>query len=200
MSTGSTGNAAQQREAADAGLWLQAHGDVLWRYAVGRLRDPELAEELIQEALVAAIESRADFRGECSERTWLLSILRHKMIDHLRRRGRRISTADGAVPGDALAGMYTRRGCWRFDPGAAPSPAEADSPEFLADLERCLAKLPAGLAEAFVMREVRGLPSEAICTAARITMENLWVRLHRARVLLRRCLSPRWAPARKERC
>lgn len=168
---------------------------------MGRVRDPELAEELVQDALVAAVEGWSRFRGECSERTWLLSILRRKLIDHFRRRGREINTDESRpVLGDAFTSMYTRRGTWRFDPGRGPSPSAADSPEFLTDLERCLAKMPAPLAEAFVMREVRGTASEAICAAARITLENLWVRLHRARVLLRRCLERRWAPTRRGKC
>jgi RNA polymerase sigma-70 factor (TIGR02943 family) len=180
--------------------WLEIHGDVLWRYAMGRVRSAELAEELIQESLVAALESREGFRGECSERTWLLSILRHKMLDHFRRQGRerqmREAAGVGERPpaGDAFTSMFDEKGGWRFDPGPGPKPAVLDSPEFLEDFERCLAKMPAGLAEAFVMRELRAAASEAICAALQITLDNLWVRLHRARVLLRRCLSKRWAP------
>jgi RNA polymerase sigma-70 factor, ECF subfamily len=189
--------------------WLQAHGDVMWRYAMGRIHNAELAEELIQETLTAALEARTRFRGECSERTWLLSILRRKMVDALRKRGREVAigggngAATGRVKpegGDAFTSMFDERGRWRFDPGPGPEETALDSPEFMADFERCLSKMPAGLAEAFVMREVRGSASEAICEALQITMDNLWVRLHRARVLLRKCLSPRWAPVRKERC
>lgn len=192
-----TSRETAEHRTADPGLWLQTHGDVLWRYAMGRLHDPDLAEELIQEALVAAIEARPRFRAECSDRTWLLSILRRKMIDHLRKRGRRARTE---TPMPVLAEMYTRRGRWRFDPGPGPRAEVAASAEFLEDLERCLSALPAGLAEVFMMREFRGAASEAICAAAQITLDNLWVRLHRARVLLRRCMSRRWAPVRKERC
>ncbi len=198
MSTIST---SRQRGTADAAAWLADHGDVLWRYAMGRLRNAELAEELIQETLVAGLEGRERFRAECADRTWLLSILRRKMIDHVRRRGREVPAGRYDMPsGDALSEMYSRRGRWRIDPGPGPGAERADSPEFLADLERCLARIPANLAEVFVMREARAMPSEAICAVMQITLDNLWVRLHRARVLLRRCMAPRWAPGRKERC
>jgi RNA polymerase sigma-70 factor, ECF subfamily len=185
----------------DPAVWLNAHGDIMWRYVMGRFGNPEVAEELIQETLLAALEGRACFRGECSERTWLLSILRRKMVDHLRRKTREspAQLGENRSPG-AFASMFDAKGCWRFDPGPGPDAAALESPEFLRDFERCLAKLPAGLAEAFVLREVRGSASEAICAVMRIKMENLWVRLHRARVLLRRCLSKNWAPVRKERC
>jgi RNA polymerase sigma-70 factor, ECF subfamily len=183
--------------AVDPSLWLDRHGDVMWRYLMGRIRSPELAEELIQETLVAALHAHARFRADCTERTWLLSILRRKLVDHYRARGREAPAADRLPTDGAMAAMFDGRGRWRFDPGPPPREQALDSPEFMSDFERCLGKLPAGLAEAFVMREVRGAASDAICSALRITAENLWVRLHRARVLLRKCLERRWAPSRK---
>lgn len=183
----------------DPALWVEAHGDVLWRYAVVRVRSAEAAEEVIQDTLVAALQAADEFRGECSERTWLVSILRHKIADRSRREIRQRERT-GPVDAGAMAAMFDDRGRWRFDPGPGPGEAAAESPEFKRDFERCLAKMPAGLAEAFVMREQRGSTSEAICAAMGITLENLWVRLHRARVLLRQCLSRRWAPAGKARC
>jgi RNA polymerase sigma-70 factor (TIGR02943 family) len=181
--------------AADPSSWLAEHGDALWRYAIGRTRDAELAEEVVQETLVAALDAYPSFRGESSERTWLLAILRRKLVDQFRARGR-----ERAGAGGVLGEMFDKRGRWRFDPGRPPADGMLESPEFLADFERCLSKLPAGLAEAFVLREVRGSPAEAACAALRISMDNLWVRMHRARLLLRKCLAERWSPARKGGC
>ena len=187
---------------SDSAAWLERHGDALWRYALGRLRNPDLAEELIQETLVAAWRGRDGFRGESSERTWLLSILRRKMSDHHRRgaRDRRASSTEREPVGGALGAMFGEDGRWKMDPGRPPGAGVLESPEFMADFERCLAKMPAGLAEAFLMREARGAASEAVCAAMQISLDNLWVRLHRARVLLRKCLSLRWGPGTKGGC
>jgi RNA polymerase sigma factor (sigma-70 family) len=171
----------------------------MWRYAIGRVQAPEVAEDLIQQTLLGAIENAHTFRGDCSERTWLLSILRRRIVDHIRGQSRqRGRTGPFAPPRggivDPLRGMFTDRGRWRFDPGPGPTSAALDSPEFLADFERCLAMLPGPLAETFVLREVRASSAEALCAALGISPENLWVRMHRARLLLRKCLKKRWAP------
>jgi RNA polymerase sigma-70 factor (ECF subfamily) len=166
----------------------------MWRYAIVRAKDPAVAEDLIQETLAAALEGLAGFRAEASERTWLLSILRHKLVDHVRRAGRPVKEAKG---GDVFEEMFDGRGRWRFDPGRPPPDDVMERPEFWADLERCLAKLPAPLAEAFVMREVRAFSAAAACEALRVTTENLWVRLHRARAHLRRCME-RWGGGGKK--
>src|SRR3974390_3045776 len=65
--------------------WLSAHGDYLFNLAVGQVRDPVVAEDLVQEAFLAALKARDRFSGRASDRTWLVGILRHKIYDHLRR-------------------------------------------------------------------------------------------------------------------
>jgi len=182
------------------GEWIARHGDVMWRFALARVRDPGIAEEVVQEALADAVAAADSFRGEASEQTWLLSILRRRIADHYRAVGRTVGRAADRNPRAAagsggqgtLPAMYDERGKWRYDPGRPPPESVLDSPEFLADFEACLNKLPHPLAEAFVLREVRGQPAAGVCAAAQITLSNLWVRLHRARVLLRKCLSRRW--------
>jgi RNA polymerase sigma-70 factor (TIGR02943 family) len=165
----------------------------MWRFAVSRLRDPHAAEEVIQETFLAALQARESFRGDSSERTWLLSILRHKMADRRRRRSR--EPAPGAsAPVDVLDTMFDARGKWARDPGRWPRNPERvlDKPEFWRDVESCLSQMPANLAEAFILREVRRQTGEAICQLMSITLDNLWVRLHRARLLLRKCLERHW--------
>jgi RNA polymerase sigma-70 factor, ECF subfamily len=172
------------------------HGDAMWRFALPRVRNAAAAEDLIQESLLAAFRGQAGFRGESSERTWLLSILRHKIADYRRRQaGFPVTGAEIDPATDVLDTMFDTRGKWKIDPGRWPRDPEGvlDRPEFWADLERCISLLPGGLAEAFILREVRSQTAEAICEALAITAQNLWVRLHRARALLRQCLSRNWA-------
>jgi RNA polymerase sigma-70 factor (ECF subfamily) len=193
---GGTPSAPHRSPATDPDRWLTDHGDLMWRYAIVRLRNADAAEEAIQEALVAALEARAHFRGESSERTWLMSILRHKIADRLRRR------REAALERGAPVGMFNDQGKWRVRPRNWPKDPHrvmAD-PEFWRDLENCLAELPPGVGDAFVLYVMRRIDGPAVCAALSIAAGNLWVRLHRARMLLRRCLAGKWAPDQEEAC
>src|SRR6516164_10428229 len=85
-----------QREQFD---WLTAHGDYLFNFAVGQLRDPAAAEDVVQETFLAALKARDRFSGRSSDRTWLVGILRHKIYDHLRKvcRERPVRTSESRV-------------------------------------------------------------------------------------------------------
>ena len=170
--------------------WVDRHGDALFRYAVARVTDPAVAEDLVQETFLAALQAKARFRGQSSEKTWLFAILKHKLIDHFRknrpnRPGREILPEAGRVDGffDAKGEWRIRPEHWSADPGKAQ-----EVKEFLDHFYRCLADLPRRNADAFVFREIDGLSTEAICKLLDITATNCWVMLYRARMLLRRCL------------
>jgi RNA polymerase sigma-70 factor (TIGR02943 family) len=182
--------------------WVDRHGDCLYRYALLRLREPELASELVQETFLEALRGWDTFAGRSSERTWLVGILKHRIVDHLRRTSREralagdastrsTSTDDPAF--DARGRWKTKPDDWRCEPGAV-----LESREFWDVFSVCLSRLPRGLADAFFLREVDGLSGEETRELLKITSENLWTRLHRARSLLRDCLERHWfgeAPA-----
>jgi RNA polymerase sigma-70 factor (ECF subfamily) len=171
--------------------WIERHADALFGYALVQLGNQEDAEERVQETFLAALESRATFRGESSERTWLMGILKHKICDHFRRRGREASSRDPAGVAEALDAMFTGPGKWkkgipqkwRGDPEAI-----LEQGEFWDALRDCLSKLPARMGEAFCLRQMHGLESEEICKVLETSATNLWTLLHRARALLRACL------------
>ena len=85
----------EYEQAIDAERWVDRHGDCLYRYALLRLRAPDLAADLVQETFLEALRVRASFAGRSSERTWLVGILRHKILDHYRRSGREQVVFDG---------------------------------------------------------------------------------------------------------
>ncbi len=171
----------------DPEAWVDHHGDALYRYALLRLRDPELASELVQETFLHAYRGRESYGGRASERTWLASILRHKLIDHFRRSGR-----EAAGPGDE--GIFDRAGRWRAMPGGwgANPAAEMERREFWACFEGCLARLPSNIADTFLLREVEDCGADDICEALQITPTNMHTRLYRARLFLQECLGSRW--------
>ena len=180
--------------------WIEQYGDYLFRYAMFRLRDAAAAEDAVQETLLAALQSDNRFAGRSSERTWLVGILKHKIIDHYRRIGR---GHEVAYEGDATYGEFDPfektgewAGHWRAD--LAPTnwqfdaSATLEKKEFWETLDRCLAELPKRTAMAFVLREVDGLSSEEVCDLLDLSRSNLWVMLHRARLKLRNALETEW--------
>ena len=128
------------RNSLDPSGWVDRHGDSLFRYALSRLRNPELAEEVVQETFLAALRARDQFSGRGSEGAWLLGILKRKIIDLVRRRSRpdaAVGQEDGFDPTDAC---FDAKGNWRFDPRLARGAPDAAllREEFWAVLRRCL--------------------------------------------------------------
>src|SRR5512147_880859 len=166
--------------------WLTAHGDYLFNLAVGQVRDPLLAEDLVQESFLAALKARDGFARRSSDRTWLVGILRHKICDHLRRTCReRAVRADVPVVRDD--GDLDDAVLWLHEIAA-----ECESPsrrlelaEFREQLERALGQLPGRIAQVFQLYEMEERPNREVCETLRISESNLWVMLHRARKQLR---------------
>ncbi|MDP8224288.1 MAG: sigma-70 family RNA polymerase sigma factor [Candidatus Lernaella stagnicola] len=178
----------------DPSGWLDQYGNYLYRYAMYRLGNPDTAEELVQETFIAALKSRENFSGKSSERTWLVGILKHKIIDHLRKIYRERALVEELGTDVTLEGEFRSDGHWADGPQKWDTdPMEViNQKQFWETLQSCLEGLPKETAQAYVLREVDGLSSEEICKVMNITPNNLWVRLHRARMGLRRCLEKNW--------
>lgn len=176
--------------ASDPASWVDRHGDALFRYALLRVRDAGLAEDLVQECFLAALDARTRFAGQSSERTWLIGILKRKVIDHLRRAAQehRLESLDPA--GGAEEAFFDRRGHWTSAPSrwAGDPRKRMETREFWDVFQRCLVGLSQHLADAFLLRELDQLSSEEVCKVLNLSPTNLWARLHRARLGLRRCL------------
>ena len=165
----------------------------LLRYASLQLRDAHAAEDAVQETLLAALAGEAGFGQRASLRTWLTGILKHKIIDAIRRSMREATL----TPGDADLGdmdpLFDTTGHWVDAAGAWADPdASFEQKRFFAALELCLAKLPAKTSQAFMMREHLGLETDEICKELGVTSTHCWVLLYRARMALRECLNKEW--------
>lgn len=188
---------------------IESHRPYLLRYALAQLRDSVLAEEAVQEALLAALEGIDGFDGRSTLRTWLTSILRFKVVDLQRRLVRdraNVALDEGAVAegGDEswMEDLFDNTGHWRAPPQTWSDPAASlDQRRFWEAFEACLARLSPAGARVFFKREVIGEDTEVICRDEGITPANCWVILHRARVILRACLERNWfdAPPAHER-
>lgn len=175
--------------------WVDRYGDCMYRYALLRLRSPELAADVVQETFLEALRVKDSFTGRSSERTWLIGILKHKIVDHFRKAGRsRVSSTDTSSPPFTSEPEFDRRGHWKTGPASwRGEPGRAlETREFWDVFGRCLSGLPGSLADAFFSRELDGQSAEEVQQSLGITSANLWTRLHRARSLLRRCLEEHW--------
>jgi RNA polymerase sigma-70 factor, ECF subfamily len=157
------------------------------------LRSREAAEDAVQETLLAALAAESSFAGRSNLRTWLTGILKHKIVDTIRRtsRERSLEGSDGEATLEDLEALFDQTGHWREPPQAWPEQALQDK-QFLAALERCLQLLPARTSQAFLMREHLGYETADICKELAITSTHCWVLLYRARVALRDCLEKGW--------
>ena len=178
---------------------IESHRPYLLRYALSQLRDGQLAEEAVQEALVSALESVGTFGGKSTLRTWLTSILRFKVIDLQRRNvadRTRLEPTDFSAQADDeswLDELFDETGHWRVPPQAWSDPEAAlEQRRFWEMFEKCLDRLPAAGARVFFKREILGEDTGTICKEERITTSNCWVILHRARLALRACVEKNW--------
>lgn len=185
----------------DPALWVDEHGDYLFKYAMFRLRDQSIAEDVVQETLLGALQAYSSFAGRGAERTWLVGILKHKIIDYFRKASRETAVGQGDEESFEHEELFRPQGDeWvgHWKPVFAPADWQsnpallAEQNEFWEVFSRCLQPLPQRISSAFTLREVEGLESEEICEILSISVNNLWVMLHRARIHLRNCIEINW--------
>ncbi|MCG8323910.1 MAG: sigma-70 family RNA polymerase sigma factor [Thiotrichales bacterium] len=175
--------------------WLEDHGDALYAYALLRVNEPAVAEDLVQETLITALKSVDNFKGESTERTWLTGILKHKVLDQLRKKGREQPLGDDALLDDQSAGAwFDESGHWIHKPGYWQEPDRAmENSQFWETMKNCVDKLPEKLRLLYMLREFDGLETDEIIETLGISSRNnLWVMLSRARMNLRGCLELNW--------
>jgi RNA polymerase sigma-70 factor, ECF subfamily len=182
------------------GLELEKHRPHLVKFALAQLRNTTYAEDVVQETLVAAVQGADRFAGQSSVRTWLIGILKHKIMDHFRRQSREapLPDLDEESSLEDLDARFKPDGHFLENPAHVPGSdwgdpeASLSQSRFFEVLEECMARLPANTARVFNMREIMGMETEDICKEVGITATNCWVLLYRARMALRECLQVKW--------
>lgn len=170
--------------------WVDRYGDSLFHFAKARVKDRSIAEDLVQDTFVAAVQSKNQYKGNASEKTWLFSILKHKIVDHYRKEKNIVNVQDFIEDPDRIEAFFNAKGGWQKRPAhwSAHPGKVYETREFLDHFYRCLSGLPQQTADVFVRREIDGLSTGEICKIFSITENNCWVILYRARMLLRKCL------------
>lgn len=175
--------------------WVDKHGDYLYNFAYTRVQSKELAEDLVQETFVAALKAMKSFKGKSTEITWLISILKRKVIDHYRKSStkKEITSTEYTSPFQK-GGMWD--GHWNMERAPKQWPSELDDPihqdEFRKILEVCLSNLPEKWKAVFVLKFMEDASSDEICKELDCTPSNFWVILHRTRLKLRECIEFKW--------
>lgn len=183
----------------DPERWLDEYGDELFGFAMLRVRDRAIAQDLVQETFLAALKAKESFAGRSTERAWLFGILRNKLVDHYRLQSRETPLLELGASTPEEEGFFHTSGAgkdgWilKVAPKAWESPDESlMNKEFHIVFQECVSGLPEKVAQVFLRREVDDVPSEEVCKEFDISPNNFWVMLHRARMALRRCLEVHW--------
>jgi RNA polymerase sigma-70 factor (ECF subfamily) len=180
-------------ELTDLHARIEALRPTLLRLAQLQLRNTAWAEDAVSETLLAALEGAQRFAGQSQFKTWVVGILKHKVLDQLRLRQRE-APYDTDEEGDVLEDLvFAPDGHFRTMPQTWDAPAEAlQQRQFFEVLEACMDALPGQIGRVFLMREWLELDTDAICQELRISSTNVWTMLHRARMRLRECLQLNW--------
>ena len=173
--------------------WVDSYADYLYNYAIGRVNDMETARDLVQETFFAGLKSAKNFKGDAAERTWLIAILKRKVIDHYRKVNSNKGKAEVRMSYKPSA---ESEGDWLEEQIADPySTLENDAienEELGRAIQECIAKLPKKQSQIFTMKTIQGISTEDICKELDINPSNLWVIIHRARTSLMGCLNDNW--------
>ena len=172
--------------------WIDLYSDYLFNYTITRINDRDLAQDIVQDTFLAGLKSMKNFKGEASERTWLISILKRKIIDHYRK----INSNKGKAEVRITYNDDESEGDWLEERVADPFDKTAEdlmqNRELGDAIFECLSKLPEKQAQVFRMKTIEGYETEDICKELNINASNLWVIIHRARTAMASCLEENW--------
>jgi RNA polymerase sigma-70 factor (ECF subfamily) len=173
--------------------WINNYADYLFNYAVVRVNDGDLAKDLVQETFYAGLRSAKNFLGKSTERTWLVSILKRKVIDHYRKTNSEKGQAEVRMnfydTGENEGSWIEERVPQSWDNASEKT---IENQELKTQLEVCIDNLPEKYAMVFRMKTIQEFETEEICKELDITASNLWVIIHRARTQLRKCMEDNW--------
>lgn len=178
--------------------WVNLYTDNLYTWAFYKVSHRETAEDLVQETFLAAFSSIETFKGNSSAKTWLQSILNRKIIDYYRKCARSVidlETKEDQQAGHYFDELFTPAHGWKNESPRDVWPEEQellDNPGFVSTLNVCMGKLPGNWQASISAKYLLKKNSSEICQELNITATNYWQILHRAKLLLKKCLEANW--------
>lgn len=186
----------------EPGKWIERYADYLFGFAFTRINRQDVAEDLIQDTFLSALKAQETFRHDSSEKTWLTSILKRKIIDYYRKKSTQseLNILDRDGKDGFTAHFFEAEGAKtdHWVDSTAPKnwgndfDTKVESDEFYGILQSCLGKLPEKWAAVFTLKNMDDLKSEEICKELGIAPSNYWVIMHRAKLQLRECMEKNW--------
>jgi len=173
--------------------WVDRYADYLFNFAVARVSNAEIAKDLVQETFFAGLKSAKNYKGDAAERTWLIAILKRKVIDHYRKINSNKGKAEVRM---SYGSSSDSEGDWLeeqvADPFSKLENSSMENEELGLAIQECISKLPKKQATVFTMKTIQGISTEDICNELGINPSNLWVMIHRSRTALMGCLNDNW--------
>jgi len=173
--------------------WVDQYADYLFNFAVARVSDAEIAKDLVSETFLAGLKSAKNYKGDAAERTWLIAILKRKVIDHYRKINSNKGKAEVRM---SYSASSDSEGDWLeeqvADPFSNMENSSIENEELGMAIQACISKLPKKQALVFRMKTIQGISTEDICNELGINPSNLWVMIHRARTALMGCMNENW--------
>lgn len=173
--------------------WVEEYGGYLFRYAYSRLRDANSAEEVVQDTFLAGVRYSEQYAGRGTERGWLMGILKRKIIDFIRARIKHgAAGAGGDSDWDPSEKLFDEMGNWKTGALKWSPDRNLQAEELRGIVQDCLKAIPKNQADVFVLSVMEEMDSDKICNELGISPSNMWVRMHRARLGLAKCVSEKW--------
>ena len=173
--------------------WVDLYADYLFNYAVVRVNDVDIAKDLVQETFYAGLRSAKNYKGAAAERTWLIAILKRKVIDYYIKINSKKGKAEVRIN---YSNHSDSEGNWLeeqlADPFSKLENNSLENAELGLAIQECISKLPKKQAMVFRMKTIQGVNTEDICKDLNINPSNLWVMIHRARTYLMSCINQNW--------
>ena len=179
----------------DPGKWVEKFSDLLFRFAILRVNDRELAKDLVQDTFLAALKNVSGYRGELSEKNWLMMILKNKIIDQYRKHATSKEVLNESEP-EQTDIFFDEKDHWKVKTApqtwtTAPE-HEFEQGEFSEILQKCVSKLSQIMQTVFSMKYLDEEDSDVICKELTITSSNYWVLIHRSKLQVRACIEKNW--------
>lgn len=182
--------------------WTELYADGLFGYAYSKTGDNNLSEDLVQETFLAGLNAQKNFKGQCSEKTWLYAILKFKIADYYRKASTKYEVTNLSFQedeGSHIDAFFTEDGNWKENASPkkwqAPEMSAIENKELAIALNFCIDKLPENHKQLILLKLVEEEETEVVCKELNITPTNYWVIIHRAKLQLRACLEKNWLKA-----
>lgn len=177
--------------------WVNDYTDQLYSWAYHKTSSKEMAEDLVQDTFLSAYKNLETFKNESSPKTWLLSILNHKIIDFYRKKSKSLSVVDNRQEDEAIKrvnDLFDENDNWK-NPKVHTFEVEEhllDNADFNAVMQRCLENLPEKWRMAIQSKYITDVSPEKICNELDISTANYWQIIHRAKLHLKNCIDKNW--------